>query len=271
MDRQNRAGPQRSEFVRWARAGVLAGIVAIVALPMLTASWKRHHAAAPQASAPAQQPGAPAQPPLALADFAGEQASPAARLLANWVVATRNNRKHAFILVDKKDARAYVFMPDGRLRDSAPVLLGEAHGDDLLPGVGDKPLSQVTPEEKTTPTGRFVAEPGMNADHEDVIWVDYDDAISMHRVRPWVEAEHRLERLASLTTEDNRISFGCINLPVRFYEDVAKPAVTQYGAIIYVLPETKTVQQVFGAWDVTDPAQVAAARQPGALRPAAQG
>jgi hypothetical protein len=83
-----------------------------------------------------------------------------------------------------------------------------------------------------------------------------------------VESEHRLERLASLTTDDNRISFGCINLPVTFYEDVAKPAVTKYGAVIYVLPEVKTVQQVFGAYDVTDPAQVAAARQAGATRPA---
>ncbi|HET8748407.1 MAG TPA: hypothetical protein VFM98_22615 [Ramlibacter sp.] len=271
MQRQDRAGPKRSEFVRWARAGVLAGIVVIVAVPMLTASWKRHHAAPPQASAPTQQMGAQPQPRVQLADFGAEQPSPDARLLANWVVATGNQRKHAFIVVDKKDARVYVFMPDGRLRDSAPVLLGEAHGDDVAPGVGDKPLEEVQPQEKTTPAGRFVAESGMNTEHEDVIWVDYDQAISMHRVRPWVETERRLERLASLTTDDNRISFGCINLPVRFYEDVAKPTVTQYGAIVYVLPEVKTLQQVFGAYDVTDPAQVAAARQSAKARPAVQG
>jgi len=29
-----------------------------------------------------------------------------------------------------------------------------------------------------------------------------------------------------------------------------------------VIPEIKTVQQVFGAYDVTDPRQLAAARQP---------
>ena len=118
------------------------------------------------------------------------------------------------------------------------------------------------PDEKTTPAGRFVADPGVNADHEDVIWVDYDAAISMHRVRPLVASERRLERLASLTTDDNRISFGCINLPVTFYEDVARPTVAKYGAIIYVVPELKTVQQVFGAYDVTDPRQIAAARAP---------
>jgi hypothetical protein len=81
----------------------------------------------------------------------------------------------------------------------------------------------------------------------------------MHRVRPKVASERRLERLASRTIDDNRISFGCINLPVAFYEDVAKPQVMRYGAVVYVLPEVKTVQEVFGAYDVTDPAQLAAA------------
>jgi hypothetical protein len=272
MDKQEDAEPQRSEFVRWARNGVALGIAAIVLVPMLTAAWKRQHPHAPQ-PAPVAQQMAPAgqQPRMQLADFGGDEASPDARLMANWVVATHDNRKRAFILVDKKDARVYVFTPEGRLQNSAPVLLGEAHGDDVLPGVGDKPLSEVKPEEKTTPSGRFVAEPGMNADNEDVIWVDYDNAISMHRVRPWVAQERRLERLATLTNDDNRISFGCINLPVTFYEDVAKPAVTKYGAVIYVLPEVRSVQQVFGAYDVTDPAQLAAARQPPATRAAAQG
>jgi hypothetical protein len=198
-----------------------------------------------------------------LADFHGEAPSPDAKLMANWVTATDDNHEHAFILVDKKDARVYVFNPDGQLKDSAPALLGQARGDQILPGTADKPLAEMKPDEKITPAGRFVAEPGVNADNEDVIWVDYDAAISMHRVRPMVERERRLERLATLTTDDNRISFGCINLPVSFYEDVAKPTVDKYGAVIYVVPEVKTVQQVFGAYDVTDPNQLAAASTKG--------
>ena len=81
----------------------------------------------------------------------------------------------------------------------------------------------------------------------------------MHRVINKVRSERRPERLASPTPADNRISFGCINLPVSYYEDVVKPTVTQYGAIVYVLPEVKTLQQVFNAYDVNDPAQLAAA------------
>ena len=239
-----------------ARAGVLAGIAAVVlAVP---AAWLVHRDHAGHLTAPST----PSMAPQQLADFGGDHPSPDARLMANWIVATHDAGRDAFVLVDKKDARVYVFGPDGHLRDSAPALLGAAHGDAIVPGSENKSLAQMLPSEKTTPAGRFVAQPGENAENEDVIWVDYDAASSMHRVRPLVGSERRLERLASRTTDDNRISFGCINLPVRFYEDVARPTVTKYGGIVYVLPETKTVQQVFGAYDVTDPAQMAAAHVP---------
>jgi hypothetical protein len=36
--------------------------------------------------------------------------------------------------------------------------------------------------------------------------------------------------------------------------------VQKHGAIVYVLPEEKSVRQVFGAFDVTDPRQLAAAK-----------
>jgi hypothetical protein len=211
-----------------------------------------------------------AAPAVRLADFRGEDPTPQARQVANWVVFTGNNGRHAFVIVDKKDARVYVFTPEGRLKDSAPALLGSARGDDTFPGVGDKPLSAVRPEEKTTPAGRFVAEPGVNSGKEDVVWVDYDAAVSMHRIRPLVARERRLERLASLSTDDNRISFGCINLPVSFYENVLNPTVRKQGAIIYVLPEVKTAKEVFGAFDPMDPQQVAAWQQQQATKLAAR-
>lgn len=280
-----RKAPEGSEFLDSLKKGLLIGVALLaVALPLhVLQKWR----AAPQqqpaqvAVAPqAQAPQAPAQPPaqaapqpvpgIRLADFKGEQPSPDARLVANWVAATHDNGRKGFVIVDKKDARVYVFAPDGKLKDSAPALLGSARGDDSFPGIGDKPLDQVRPEEKTTPAGRFVAEPGRNASNEDIVWVDYDVAVSMHRIRPLVASERRLERMATLTTDDNRISFGCINLPVRFYENVVSPTVLKEGAIIYVLPEVKTPQEVFGAYDVTDPIQVVAARKEQSERAAMQ-
>jgi hypothetical protein len=115
----------------------------------------------------------------------------------------------------------------------------------------------VLPEERTTPAGRFVAEPGVNANGEDIVWVDYDAAVSMHRVRPNVKKERRLQRLASATPVDNRISFGCINLPVAFYETVLSPTVQKHGAIVYVLPEVQSVQALFGTYQPTAKSAVA--------------
>lgn len=218
------------------------------------------HPAQPQAPEAAPEAAKPA-PGVQLADFRGEDPTPDARHVADWVVHSRDNRKRAFVIVDKKDARAYVFSPDGKLKDSAPVLLGSAQGDDSFPGIGNKPLKAIRPHEKTTPAGRFVAEIGLNANREDVVWVDYDAAVSMHRIRPTSLKERRLERLASLTTDDNRISFGCINLPVSFYENVLSPTVRKLGAVVYVLPETRSPQKVFGSYDVTAALQ-ASARKP---------
>ena len=263
MQNQEPTEPQQgTHFVQRHRTKALLLGLALLVLGV-PAVWKHHHGTTPPSQPAASGATSPQvqHVPVALADFGQAAASPDARLVANWALATHDNANHALLIVDKKDARVHVLAPDGRLQGSAPILLGAAPGDDILPGAGEKTPAQLRPEEKTTPAGRFVAEPGVNANKEDVIWVDYRDAISMHRVRTAVAREHRLERLASPGTEDNRISFGCINLPAPFYDTVARPAVATYGAVVYVLPEMKTVQEVFGAYDVTDPAQVAANRQ----------
>jgi hypothetical protein len=288
-----REQPESSEFFDALKKGMLIGVLLLVLIvpvmrmgqspkapqqPPPVATAPQQPAPAPQADAgrpPAQTPAEPsadsqaaappASPPplpgVRLADFNGEDPTPEARHVADWVVHSRDNKRHAFVIVDKKDARVYVFAPDGKLKDSAPMLLGSARGDDSYPGIGDKPLSAIKPHEKTTPAGRFIAEMGVNANHEDVVWVDYDAAVSMHRIRPNNLKERRLERLASLTVDDNRISFGCINLPVSFYENALSPAVKKQGAVIYVLPETRSPEKVFGSYDVGAALQQASARQ----------
>lgn len=296
MPGTDRKPPQpKNEFTDALKKGLLIGAVLLVLiLPALRVYQQRQQApqppvaTVPQAPAaappvaqapPAQAPADPqaaapqegtppvaapdteipgsAQPPLRRADFSGEEPSADAQHVADWVVFTGDNGKHAFVLIDKKEARAYVFTPQGKLKESTPVLLGSARGDDSAPGIGDKPLSAIKPHEKTTPAGRYVAEPGLNASREDIVWVDYDAAVSMHRIRPTNPRERRLERMASMTVDDNRISYGCVNMPVRFYEDVLSPAVRRSGAIVYVLPETRSPQEQFGSFDVGDPAQVA--------------
>jgi hypothetical protein len=187
---------------------------------------------------------------IRLPRFGSEPASAEARHVAQWALYSGDNEGRAVVIVDKRQARIFIFNPEGELLRASPVLLGSAIGDHTVPGVGDKPVAQVLPEERTTPAGRFIAEMGESTVGEDVVWVDYDAAVSMHRVRPWVPSERRLERLASPTPLDNRISYGCINLPRQVYEDVLAPTVRRDGAVVYVLPELSTPQQVFGSYDV---------------------
>lgn len=170
---------------------------------------------------------------------------PDGRELLAWVVRTQDNAGQSFIVVNKRLATAAVFDGRGRLLGSSPVLLGSAPGDDSVPDIGTRPLAQVMPHERTTPAGRFIAEPGHNAQGEDIVWVDYDAAVSMHRVRLANPSDRRLQRLATPTADDNRISYGCINVPVSFYERVVRPAMVPSGGVVYVLPEHKTLQQVF--------------------------
>ncbi|MDM0122025.1 L,D-transpeptidase [Variovorax arabinosiphilus] len=160
-------------------------------------------------------------------------------------VATGDNRHQPFALIDKKKARLLIYDANGSLMASSPVLLGLARGDVSVPGIGERPIAQILPHERTTPAGRFVSEPGRNTAGEDIVWVDYDAAISMHRVRATNKAERRLQRLASPSAHDNRISYGCINVPAAFYDTQVKPVLGTRRGLVYVLPESSPMPSHF--------------------------
>ncbi len=221
---------------------------------LLAASLSSQPAAAADDAALAAEPAKRAY-------FERERASHEARHVADWVVDSGDNRSLPFVIVDKKDARVFVFDAGGRLQAAAPALLGQARGDDAVPGIGERALSSIRPEEKTTPAGRFVASLGGNMRGEDVLWVDYGTATSMHRVLTTNPKERRLQRLASATPLDNRISYGCINIPAKFFENVVRPAFTGTSGIVYVLPETRPARAVFASYDVEEHARLRAAIQ----------
>ena len=239
----DRPATSRADVLDGIKQGILLGSALLVlTLPLF-------HSRPLASSASHLPPSAALQlaPSLRFADFGEEPASDEARQVANWVVASGDNRKLFFVILDKINTKVFVFEPSGKLRSATPVLIGAARGDDSVDGIGGRPIAQVEPHERTTPAGRFMGEPGRNTLGEDVVWVDYDAAVSMHRVRTLEPKERRLERLASADTSDNRISYGCINMPVAFFENVLKPAFNSSYGVIYVLPEVKSVAEVFPA------------------------
>ena len=163
----------------------------------------------------------------------------------DWLVRARDNQNLPFMIIDKRRAHLWVFDRSARLQGDAPVLLGMALGDHTAPGVGDKELSQIKFDDRTTPAGRFVAEAGMNARGEDVVWIDYEAGVSMHRVITTNATEHRAERLETPTPDDNRVSFGCINVPKVFYEVTVSATVKGGRSVIYILPDSHPVHSVF--------------------------
>lgn len=188
--------------------------------------------------------GTPLDPGVRTADFRAESASGDTRAVAGWVAASGDNRGLPFIIIDKVDARVFVFAADGVLLGAAPALLGLGRGDDSVAGIGARTLASIRAEERTTPAGRFEAALGNDYD-QDILWVDYATSLSLHRVIVGRPADRRHARLATPTPSDNRISYGCINVPAKFYDDVVAPAFRNTVGIVYILPETRPVDAVF--------------------------
>ena len=164
--------------------------------------------------------------------------------MADWVAASADNGSLSFVIIDKKGAEVFVFDDQAQLLGATPALLGLAVGDDSVPGIGDKPLSAIPPKDRTTPAGRFAAFLGQEPGKPNTLWVDYENNVTLHRVKG-LPKDKRLQRLATPTPADNRISFGCINVPVDFFERTVLPALKGNKAIVYVLPDTRATRDFF--------------------------
>lgn len=196
-------------------------------------------------AAPAQPWASPVGPPVARAAQAGLPLPAEVNRLLRWVQTTRDNEGASFVIIDKPRAHLWLFDAQGGRLGHSPVLLGQARGDASVPGIGEREMALIRPHERTTPAGRFIAEPGHNASGEDIFWVDYDAAVSMHRVRATNPAERRLQRLATPSPLDNRISYGCINVPAAFYDRSLRPTLSGRRGVVYLLPETLPLERLF--------------------------
>jgi hypothetical protein len=210
--------------------------------------------------APVVVPVAPPPPPPPIPlEFSGVQTAPpmptsldrvqsaSSEVLATlqWVAASKDNAGLPFIVVDKTNARIYAFNPAAQLKATAPILLGMGVGDvALVPQ--DAPMSAMPPQKRITPAGRYVSHLVRDVHNKVVLLVDGPNLITIHIVAKGTPAQRRAERLASLASDDNRISFGCINVPPAFFTDVVDPDFRPGKGVVYILPEKTTAGQLFG-------------------------
>ena len=151
--------------------------------------------------------------------------------VVRWVIERADHRGRPFAVVDKKSARIHVFEPSG-----VPV--------------GARSVTSLLPAERTTPAGRFDTEPGRNDKGEAIVWFQYDAALAIHRLRPAPAHERRPQRLASSDPGERRITFGCVVVPVSFYEEVIMPTLGSRRGVVYVLPEEDPVETLLRQADM---------------------
>jgi hypothetical protein len=170
------------------------------------------------------------------------------RSVVQAALGSGDHRQRPFAVVDKRAARLHIFDAAGRPLADTPVLLGAALGDHSAPGVGERAPSEIAPHERTTPAGRFVAEPGRNLEGEHVLWFDYGAGLAIHRLRPSAAYAARSERLAKGDPRARRVSLGCVVVPAAFYDSAVVPLLAnRRGAVVYVLPETAAVGTLFAS------------------------
>jgi hypothetical protein len=162
-----------------------------------------------------------------------------------WIEASKDNAGLPFVVVDKVNARAYAFTPFAQLKATAPVLLGGGRGDVVLVSP-DAPMSAIPEQKRITPAGRYPSRLVIDNHGKTVVLIDGANLITMHIVAKGTPVQRRAERLASVTSDDNRVSFGCINVPPAFFTTVLDPDFRPRQGIVYILPEKTTPAQLFG-------------------------
>ena len=214
---------------------------AVDALPDAPAPTYPWVDSAPADEAPAS---APARPP-------GRRPSGIAQQLAEWVAATDDNGDLPFIVVDKLGARIFAFDVGGEFLGSAPVLVGLARGDQLS-------ARNWQPQALPDQPGR-AHHPGRPV--RGWIWQlgrPWHDALGRPPRRDLVApGDKREPRRASPSAHqvvdpgEHRISYGCINVPKTYYDDVVLTALAGGNALVYILPDTKAIGDIFPAFAAT--------------------
>lgn len=194
---------------------------------------------------PLEFSGIQTAPPVPVSLDRVQSASPEVLATLQWVAASKDNAGMPFIVVDKVNAQVYAFTPAAQLKATAPILLGMGTGDKALVSQ-DAPMSAITPDKRITPAGRYVSKLVIDPHGKVILSIDPVNLISLHIVAKGTPAQRRAERLASETKGDNRISFGCINVPPAFFTTVVDPDFRPARGIVYILPEKTTAGQLFG-------------------------
>ena len=155
----------------------------------------------------------------------------------------KQNPQGNYIIVDKKSSTATVYSPDGKEIKSFEVGTGEEKGDNLNDGFGSLGKAH-----KTTPPGQynFLGRGVTNPDYGYNIFEvgtkcnlssTLQTMLSIHQVPESLKTE-RVHKFNDGNLDNNRMSFGCINLLEKDFLKLAN-LVKNKDTRLYILPEEK--------------------------------
>ena len=159
-------------------------------------------------------------------------ATPTETAVVQNIVAQNDNQGKQFIVADKQAGTLTMYTASGQQITSTPALFGKTAGDSV--------------SSKNTPSGRFetkqanVSTEGYGGSAQVLTQNGQNlqlggSSYAIHRVYTKYASENRQGRLDTPTATDNRISLGCINVPVDFYDTYLN---SDQATVVYVMPET---------------------------------
>lgn len=158
--------------------------------------------------------------------------SSSANVVNSWVRQTRDNNGQKYIIADKVAGTIHIMDAKGREIATAPALYGKRHGDNM--SLGETPAGIFTLKTRPAPTS-------YGGDLQQFATAPNGGIYAIHRVIT-NNNQRRVARLNSPTASDNRISLGCINIPVNIYNKYLQKG---FKGKLYVLPEQKKLSAVF--------------------------
>ena len=159
-------------------------------------------------------------------------ATPTETAVVQNIVGQNDNQGKQFIVADKQAGTLTMYTASGQQITSTPALFGKTEGDSV--------------SSKNTPSGRFetkqanVRTEGYGGSAQVLTQNGQNlqlgsSPYAIHRVYTKYASENRQGRLDTPTATDNRISRGCINVPVDFYDTYLN---SDQDTVVYVMPET---------------------------------
>lgn len=170
---------------------------------------------------------------------------------------SQNNNKN-YLIADKTRAEMYVIGKDGKLLGKFPILLGQTKGE--FTNLSD-PDSDVAGKYATTPAGKYIlARNGLSVMEEDlklydskIMSMNGGHGLAIHIVYP-KELIKRMAALETPTPDDNRMSWGCINISkkmwIKYIQDNFKGTESLY--ITTDFPEETSLNAETGKVERTD-------------------